>query len=378
MAYPETRKIALVREYEQGKSVADISANSGVPANSIYRWIHEYKTIRTETKEFTPNDFYKLQVHSTKQDHVLEVIRLSGCISAIPQKKKLAILETIYDSHSEYSVHEICEALEVDRGTFYNHIFRRVDPSKKENREKELMQTVQQVYSDSGQRYGADRITKVLKANGVNINKQHVLDIMHELGLESVRQGAKRTYQQKREKTANKLRRDFSADRPNKVWVSDITHYKCGDRHFFICAIIDLFSRKVIAYRIAEHESKQLVNTTIKDAIANRHPPKGLIFHSDRGGQYMSKSLLKILSENDITQSLSTAGKPYDNAVAESFFSTLKKEELYRHDYKSINEFRCSVGKYIDFYNQVRAHSYLRFMSPEKYERKCVQQNDNG
>ena len=378
MSYPRELKIALVREYEQGKTVAEISKSRGIPENSIYRWIREYKTIVADSYSFTPSDYNKLQKHSKKADHVLEIIRLSGFISVLPLKKRLATAETIYRGHSEYSVHEICEALDIDRGTFYNHIFRRRDTSWRDEKEHRLMLTVQQVFDESGQRYGADRITKTMNAQGISINKQHVLSIMHELGLEAMSEGSKKTYKQKREQHANKVRRQFSVDRPNKVWVSDITYFNCCGKSMYICVVIDLYSRMVVGYSVSGKDSKQIVSSAIKKAIESRKPEKGLILHSDRGNQYVANSLNNLLKKHGIEQSFSASGKPYDNAVAEAFFSILKKEELYRYQYRSVHDFLESLDNYIEYYNKTRVHSFLRYLSPAQFEAKNSAKNDNS
>ena len=240
MSYPKELKIALVREYEQGKSVAEISKARGIPENSIYRWIREYQSIKTANSSFTPSDHNKLLLHASKMEHMLEIVRMSGYIIVVPLKKRLETAETIYHAHGEYSVREICEALEIDRGTFYNHIFRRRDTSWRDEKEQKLMLTVQQIFDDSGQRYGANRITKTMKARGISINKQHVLNIMHELGLEAMGEGAKNSYKQKREQHTNRVRREFSVDKPNKVWVSDITYFNCGGKHLYISLIREI------------------------------------------------------------------------------------------------------------------------------------------
>lgn len=119
----------------------------------------------------------------------------------------------------------------------------------------------------------------------------------------------------------------------------------------------------VVGFSISGCQSKQLVSGTLKKAIKKRNPDAGLIFHSDRGGQYISISFSKLLREYGFEQSLSASGSPYDNAVAESFFSTLKKEELYRHDYRSVNEMKRAVAQYIEFYNQTCVHNYLGYLS---------------
>ncbi len=348
MSYPNEMKISLVREYEQGKTVAEVSNASGIPVNSIYRWIREYKTVMTANSSFAPKDYLKLQSHSQKADHKLEIVRLSGFISVYPLKKRLETAETIYRAHKEYSVYEICEALEIDRGTFYNHIFRKRDTSWRDKKEQQLMRIVQQMFDDSGQRYGANRIMKAMNAQGISINKQHVLNIMHELGLEAMSEGAKNSYKQKREQHTNRIKREFSVDKPNKVWVSDITYFNCGGKSMYICVVIDLYSRMVVGYTISKRESKQLVSSALKKAIEFRNPKTGLIFHSDRGGQYTADSFQNLLKKNGMEQSLSASGQPYDNAVAESFFSIIKKEELYRHQYRSVHDFQESVDHYIE------------------------------
>lgn len=377
MAYPKKRKIALVKEYAQGKTVAEISKDSGIPENSIYRWIREYQTLGTEINHFTPNDYMKLQKHSVKADHVLGIIRLSGYISLVPLKKRLETAERIHNSQPQYSIYEICEALEIDRGTFYNHLFRRKDTSWRDEKESQLMRTVQQVFDDSGQRYGADRIMKAMRAQGISIRKEKVLDYMHELGLEAMGEGAKKLYRQEREQHTNKLKREFVVNKPNKVWVSDITYFNLNGKSMFICVVIDLYSRMVVGYSVSERESKQIVTGSLKKAILLRNPDAGLIFHSDRGGQYISNTLSKLLKKYGFEQSLSKSGQPYDNAVAESFFATLKKEELYRSRYKSVYEFTKAVAQYIEFYNNLRVHSYLGYLSPVQYEAKFCGKNDD-
>lgn len=145
----------------------------------------------------------------------------------------------------------------------------------------------------------------------------------------------------------------------------------------FICVVIDLYSRMVVGYSVSERESKQIVTGSLKKAILLRNPDAGLIFRSDRGGQYISNTLSKLLKKYGFEQSLSKSGQPYDNAVAESFFATLKKEELYRSRYKSVYEFTKAVAQYIEFYNNLRVHSYLGYLSPVQYEAKFCGKNDD-
>ena len=198
---------------------------------------------------------------------------------------------------------ELCEALDVSRGTFYNHIFRRADRSKYESEKAQLMLKVKQIFDDSEQRYGADKIHTVLAENGLRISTKRISSIMQELGLHSVRTDAKKVYKNQMRKKQNLLHRKFTADHPNQVWVSDITYFKIKNVWVYLCAIIDLFSRKVVGYRVSRTASTRLVTTTFRRAYAERGYPQSLTFHSDRGGQYISAAFSKLLQQYGVKQS---------------------------------------------------------------------------
>ena len=268
-----------------------------------------------------------------------------------------------------YSVHELCEALDVSRGTFYNHIFRRVDRSKYEEEKTQLMLKVKQIFDDSEQRYGADKIRAVLAENGLRISAKRVLSIMHELGLYSIRTDAKKLYKtQQQRKKQNLLNREFNADHPNQIWVSDITYFKINDYWLYFCMILDLFSRRVIGYRVSRNASTHLVTSTFRDAYQARGNPIGLTFHSDRGAQYTSATLTELLQKCGAKQSFSATARPHDNAVAEAFFASFKKEEAYRREYTSEQSYRKSVAQYVQFYNELRPHRTLKYKTPQAFE----------
>ena len=149
----------------------------------------------------------------------------------MPLQKKLAFLEDLYRrSDNPYSVHELCEALDVARGTFYNHIFRRADHSKREQEQEQLMQLVQQVFDDNAQRFGAGKIRIILAESGIRVSTKRITAIMQELELHSVRSDAKKEYKKRQQyKKQNLLERQFTADRPDQIWVSDITCFKVSD-----------------------------------------------------------------------------------------------------------------------------------------------------
>lgn len=199
---------------------------------------------------------------------------------------------------------------------------------------------------------------------------------MCEMGLTSMNPSAKKEYKRLFElrPKRNILNRNFHAEEPNQIWISDITCFKLKGKYYYICIIMDLFSRKIIAYKISQKISTQLVTATFKKAYSERSPQKGLIFHSDQGVQYTSAAFRSLLLFYEVELSFSNTGRPHDNAVAESFFSGMKREELYRRYYQSVDDFKKSVDAYITFYNTKRPHSSINFKCPEQMEQSAITQ----
>lgn len=272
--------------------------------------------------------------------------------------------------YGQYSVHALCEALCVSRGTFYNHIFRRKEVTAYDKRRAEMREHIKTVFDESHQRFGANKIAAVLSEQGIRISPQYVAELMREMGLQSVTLYSKRDYQ-KQERLAKKqnlLQRQFRVDAPNRVWVSDVTCFKINKKYLYVCAILDLFSRKVVAYRVSPKNSTYLITSTFRQAFQRRNTPQSLTFHSDQGAQYTSKAFRKLLRMNKVIQSFSKSGQPHDNAVMESFFASMKREEIYRTHYTSERQFAKSVDTYIEFYNTQRPHSTLNYKTPDQFE----------
>lgn len=168
----------------------------------------------------------------------------------------------------------------------------------------------------------------------------------------------------------NEVKQNFTVPKPNLVWVSDITYIKVNGMFYYVCVIIDLFSRKVIAYSVKKKIDSDLVIETFKKAYAGRKSPSNLIFHSDRGSQYTSRKFRKLLDDLNVIQSFSAKGYPYDNAVAESFFKFLKLEETNRRTYYNKEQLILSLFEYIEgFYNNRRPHSANNMLSPNQKEK---------
>lgn len=221
-------------------------------------------------------------------------------------------------------------------------------------------------------RLGAYKIQYLLRCDYcINISIGRVYRLMNSLSLPriSTRKPPKTKYIQPLLDTNNVLKQAFTQSAPNLVWCSDITYLRVQNRFYYLCVVIDLFSRKVIANNLSSKADAKLVADTFEEAFAKRNYPKGLMFHSDRGVQYTSMMFRKVLDNCHVVQSFSKKGHPYDNAVAECFFKYLKLEETDRRIYKDFKELKVSVSTYIDgYYNRKRPHTTLGLLTPEKYE----------
>ena len=369
MRYDEKEKRTLVSLYYNGKSVTEICQDHQIPRSTFYSWIQAYRPVESKdsSRTITPKDFDTLLRRCGKQEQIIAVLKSIPAITNATTQEKLAVLEPLY---GQFSVHVLCEALDVPRGTFYNHIKRnKRDNSSYAKHREELRTAIQEIFEESRQTFGSERICAVLHERGYRAGTTLVRELMTEMGLSSVSTTSKRQWKKSNsyERKANILQRQFHVDAPNCIWISDVTCMKLKDRYYYLCAIVDLYSRKVIAHKVSTRNSTQLI-TTLRMAYDARTPGENLIFHSDQGSQYTSHAFRQLLKKLKITQSFSNAGTPHDNAVMESFFAVFKKEEFYRNNYRSEAELRKKIDEYITFYNQKRPHTTLNLQTPEQYE----------
>ena len=364
-----TEKQALVTRYTGGETVSAICMETGISKSTLYSWIKQYQPARTRSgRVITPKDYDSLLRRCEKQEKLIAVLKTAGCLQSAPLKEKLMALGRLY---GQFSVHVLCEALDVPRGTFYNHIKRnkRGNSSYAKHRE-ELREAIQDIFDESRQTFGSEKICAVLHERGYKAGTTLVRELMSEMGLSSISTTSKRQWKKSNsyERKSNILQRQFHAETPNCVWVSDVTCMKLKDRYYYLCAVVDLYSRKVIAHKVSTRNSTQLITETLRMAYDARMPGENLIFHSDQGSQYTSQAFRQLLKKLKITQSFSNAGTPHDNAVMESSFAVFKKEEFYRSAYRSESELRKKVDEYIAFYNQKRPHTTLNLQTPGRYE----------
>jgi putative transposase len=276
----------------------------------------------------------------------------------------------VHAEKAVFPVAAMCRLLGVTRQGYYAYANR--PPSPRLEDEKRLGEAVRDAFVTSGETYGSPRVLRALRKDGLRVGKRRVERAMRGMGLTPPvpRRHVRTTVQEPTNPVApNQLARDFTATRPNERWVTDITYVWTEEGWAYVAAILDLFSRAVVGWAIDSSLSTQLPLTALSRAVQRRRPAAGLLHHSDRGCQYTSNSYRQALADLGVTVSMSRTGNCWDNAVAESFFSTLKGELINRRNWRDRNELRSAVFEYVEvFYNRRRMHSSLDYRTPAETE----------
>lgn len=272
---------------------------------------------------------------------------------------------------NEFEVGAMCRVLAVSKSGFYASLKRPLCP--RQLRTKALLDPIKRAFNTSRQTYGAPRVFKDLRAQEIKVCKNTVAKIMRENCLRAEKKKAflPCTTDSKHDFpiVENTLARDFQAAAPNRKWVADITYVATAEGWLYVAAVLDLFSRKIIGWSMAEHMRESLVEDALKMALLRRKPGPNVLHHSDRGVQYACGRYRSLLNRKGFVCSMSRIGNCYDNAVMESFWSTLKTELVYRQKYLTRESARQSIFEYIEvFYNRQRRHSSLGYVSPESFE----------
>lgn len=233
-----------------------------------------------------------------------------------------------------------------------------------------IRRAILELYAKSKQRFGANKIRIRLEAEyGIKISTGRVYRLMRGMKLPKISTVKPKPAHKAAAVSSeypNKVNKQFNPTERNRVWVSDITYIKAGGRWNYVCVVIDLFAKKLLAHKVRRKLDTALTAESFRTAYSLRGEPVGLIFHSDRGVQYTSLEFRKILDAANVTQSFSAKGHPYDNAVAESFFKFLKLEETGRRSYASTEELELALFEYSRFYNNSRPHSANNGLTPNQ------------
>jgi len=257
--------------------------------------------------------------------------------------------------------------IELPRSTYY---YRPRSREKKLKQDTDLRDRIEQIVLDFPG-YGYRRVTKELHRQGYQVNHKRVLRLMQQAGLlcRKKKRFTVTTDSRHPFRTYPNLVKDFQLTGINQVWIADITYIRLLYEFVYLAAILDAFSRKVIGWALGRTLGSELTLAALKAALKVRKPPAGCIHHSDRGVQYACDEYVKVLKEDHFQLSMGRKGNPYDNAMMESFFKTLKQEEVYIYEYRNFQEAGERIGYFLEIvYNQKRLHSALGYLPPAEYE----------
>jgi putative transposase len=278
--------------------------------------------------------------------------------------------ELVAAEEAHYPKALMCRALGLSRSG--HHAFRTRGPSRRALGQQQLDLLVAAVFAELKGRYGAPRIEQELRRRSHRTSKKRVAASMVRQGLAARRKRRWRTTTESRHDepiAPNLLKRNFSASAPNRVWVGDTTYLPVIGGFLFLVAITDLFSRKVVGWALGDHLDAELSCEALRRALARRNPPRGLIFHSDRGSEFAAGAFRELLAKAHALQSMSRKGDCWDNAVAESFFSTLEFEGPDTATWRYVSDAEPEMFTFIEsYYNQSRLHSHNRYRTPNEVE----------
>jgi len=278
----------------------------------------------------------------------------------------------IRDHRREFRVKKMCEVLAVSRGGFYAWLRRPASVRTSEN--QRLLSQIRIAFDRSRQTYGSPRLTDELNDSGIHCSKNRIARLMRQSGIRAV---GKRKYRvtthskHSHQVADNLLDRQFTAGKPNAVWLSDITYIWTAEGWLYLAGVMDVYSRRLVGWSMGHRVTAELTLNALRQAIARRDVSPELLHHSDRGSQYAAGEYQRLLEESGMICSMSRKGDCWDNAPMESFFATLKTELVNREQFKTRKEARAKIFEYIEvFYNCQRRHSTLGHQSPVDFERR--------
>lgn len=286
--------------------------------------------------------------------------------------------EAIHRNLGRHSICEMCKALGMDKSTYYKWMLRRERQKSRLEKERLLIEKVTEVFIENKKVYGYRKMNEALLDKDIEISMYKIRKIMKQNGLYPEIVHKFKPYPKAKSDgrySENILNQKFDCEKPDQIWTGDITYIKTSLGWVYLSVVMDLYNREIVGYSVSKDVGTELVKRSLSDAIARVDNSEGLMFHSDRGVQYSSKSFSGMLRDYGIVSSMSRSGCPYDNSCVERFFSSLKRECIYRKRYSTMEEVEKDIFEYIElFYNRKRLHSSLGYLSPIDYRIKQREQ----
>ncbi|WP_206869370.1 IS3 family transposase [Clostridium zeae] len=376
-SYDKQFKIAAVKlVLDDDMSVAEAAEALNIHYNSLYRWISEYEEYGESAfpGHGTALYSYQYEIKKLRQENEglkneLDMLKkLPGLLEAKEQIR----FQYIKDNEHHINIKKACKALGVSRSGYYKYLDHK--PSKRDLENSALKEIIKEIFDEHKGRYGSIRIRKVLNERGIYANRKRISRLMREMNLcpKGTRYNYKKYNLRNRgEERPNLLNQMFLTDAKNKIWVGDITYIPTKKGTLYLSVFVDLFSRKVVGWSMGNRMKDNLVIEAFLQAYGKERPETGLIVHTDQGSQYTGGNFRAILSKHGAKHSNSRKGNPYDNAVMESFYRTIKRELIQGAHYATPEQAQKEIFKYIElYYNTKRMHSSLGYLSPSQFEKQ--------
>lgn len=378
--YDRQFKVSAAKVVLSGEmTVKGLSEELGIKDSTLRRWAREYEEMgdgafpgNGSPKINKDYEIVKLKKKVEELERENEILKnFRGLLESRPCVR----FEFLKEHRGEIGpIKKACGLMKVSKSGFYEYLGRKKSDAQIEREAIEGF--VVEAFERHKGRYGYRRINRELRKSGIVVSEKRVLRIMQKLGLAGKGATRKHRIQKKVEPgdpRLNLVERAFTVGERNRLWVGDITYIPTREGWLYLAAVIDAFSRKVVGWSMSERITEKVAIDAMEQAVGREGPPDdgSLVFHDDRGAQYTSRSFRRCLDSHGIVQSVSRPGTPLDNAVAESFFKTLKRELVKERSYGTRDEAKQDIFKYIElYYNRVRMHSTLGYMSPVEYERQ--------
>ncbi|HFI5290415.1 IS3 family transposase [Citrobacter freundii] len=367
---PEFKEEAVRQITERGYSVAEVSDRLGVSAHSLYKWLRAIKPDNSEQHARdlleAKSEILKLGAQLKRTEEERDILKKGRAVLCKGARLKYRFIN---EHRTVWGVMTMCRVLCVARAGFYAWLHNPVSARDKDN--QRLLTLIRDSYSLSGGVYGYRRVHGDLNEIGETCGKNRVGRIMQLNRIKAVRgyKAPRRIAGRPSVVAPNRVQRQFTVVRANQVWVTDITYIRTWQGWLYLAVVIDLFARNVVGWSMKPTLSRELALDALMMAVWRRKPDGEVIVHSDQGSQYGSDDWQRFCRANNLAPSMSRRGNCWDNAVAESFFSSLKKERIRKRIYKTRDLARANIFDYIEiFYNRARRHSHLGGVSPEAFE----------
>ncbi|HBT4640743.1 TPA: IS3 family transposase [Klebsiella pneumoniae] len=367
---PEFKEEAVRQITERGYSVAEVSDRLGVSAHSLYKWLRAIKldNNKQHARDLleAKSEILKLRAQLKRTEEERDILKKGRAVLCKGARLKYRFIN---EHRTVWGVMTMCRVLNVARAGFYAWLHNPVSTRDKDN--QRLLMLIRDSYSLSGGVYGYRRVHGDLNEIGETCGKNRVGRIMQLNRIKAVRgyKAPRRIAGRPSVVAPNRVQRQFTVVRASQVWVTDITYIRTWQGWLYLALVIDLFARNVVGWSMKPTLSRELALDALMMAVWRRKPDGEVIVHSDQGSQYGSDDWQRFCRANNLAPSMSRRGNCWDNAVAESFFSSLKKERIRKRIYKTRDMARADIFDYIEvFYNRNRRHSHLGGVSPVAFE----------